>query len=188
MTATADEPKFLEPKRLLEAGQTREAIDVYERLLAEGGEHVSDAAYSLGIIYHSGIGVPEDSNKAHEYYRKAEHLGNAMATYRLGSLHHREGDTEQALKSFEKVAETNPSAAYWAYRIHAQRSDGQANSAKYLTLAAGQGHILAARIVAVGFARGDHGIDKIPRGIFMYARSIASATKALWRKDKLKYT
>ena len=38
---------------------------------------------SLGICYHSGVGVVKDNEKALEYYRKASELGYASAQYNL---------------------------------------------------------------------------------------------------------
>ncbi len=51
-----------------------------------GGEN-GKAEYELGEKYFEGDGVPQDLNKAIEYYRKAAEQGHAGAQYQLGWLY-----------------------------------------------------------------------------------------------------
>ena len=49
------------------------------------GQGDADAQYNLGLMYHSGKGVPQDYAEAVKWYRKAAEQGHADAQYDLGS-------------------------------------------------------------------------------------------------------
>lgn len=67
------------------------------------------AQYSLGVMYYSGDGVPQDHNKAAKWYRKAADQGYAVAQNSLGNMVTKgEGvaqDHKQAVKWYRKAAE-----------------------------------------------------------------------------------
>lgn len=46
----------------------------------------SEAAYKLGTIYHYGLGVEQDINKAIEYYKKSAELGNKRAKQKIDEM------------------------------------------------------------------------------------------------------
>jgi hypothetical protein len=63
-----------------------QAMVVGPRSAAEQGNAV--AQNSLGAMYHSGHGVPQDYAQAAYWYGKAADQGNANAQYNLGSLYY----------------------------------------------------------------------------------------------------
>ncbi|MCB1556322.1 MAG: SEL1-like repeat protein [Alphaproteobacteria bacterium] len=52
------------------------------REAALGG--IANARYNLGVLYHQGLGVAQDTNKALGWYRAAAALGHPEAQYNLG--------------------------------------------------------------------------------------------------------
>lgn len=75
------------------------------------------AAYnSLGELYYSGVGVPEDKATAELYYSKAHQLGNVDATYSLGYMYlNGDGVPENVSKGInllKQAADKNYARAY----------------------------------------------------------------------------
>ena len=54
--------------------------------LAEQGD--ANSQYHLGVLYHNGLGVPQDYKQAMNWYRKAAQQGLAAAQYNLGVIYH----------------------------------------------------------------------------------------------------
>ena len=55
------------------------------RPLAERGD--ATAQFNLGIMYDTGLGVPQDYAEAARWYRKAADQGNATAQFNLGFMY-----------------------------------------------------------------------------------------------------
>ena len=55
------------------------------KALAEQGD--ADAQYNLGIMYDTGLGVPENDAEAVKWFRKAAEQGYADAQYNLGLMY-----------------------------------------------------------------------------------------------------
>ena len=53
-------------------------------VLAE--QNNADALFNLGLMYEKGISVKQNFQKAYEYYKKAEKLGNKQATFNIDYL------------------------------------------------------------------------------------------------------
>ena len=53
--------------------------------LAEVGD--TDAQYGLGLLYSSGLGLPQDYAEAAKWYRKSAKQGNGRAATNLGQLY-----------------------------------------------------------------------------------------------------
>ena len=74
---------------------------------AEQGD--SEAQTDLGMMYHTGDGVPKDYAEAVKWYRKAAEQGHAIAQYNLGFMYNDgEGvpqDDAEAFKWYRKAAE-----------------------------------------------------------------------------------
>ena len=56
------------------------------RLAAEQG--LAKAQYSLGNMYYTGYGVPQDVQEAIKWYRLAAEQGHAFAQSSLGNMYH----------------------------------------------------------------------------------------------------
>lgn len=169
----------------------------FERVLEADAPGAAKAAYSLGIYWHSGLltGLSRaDRNVlAEEYYSLAEDMGYAMATYRKGALRHNSGRLEEALESYRQIAPSNPSAAYWVYRIITDGrclagEAGEAGEAEtHLSMAAEQGHVLAQRIIAMRYIRGKFGFRRIPRGVMLFLQMTWNLS-VIFKEEKLKYS
>ena len=51
---------------------------------------IPETYLNLGFLYHYGLGIPVDDNKAFDYFDKAANKGIAQAQYHLG-IHYRDG-------------------------------------------------------------------------------------------------
>jgi uncharacterized protein len=183
-------PSLSTAKSMLRQNQFQEAIAIFERITNEKSEDSAEAAYCLGIVHQSGSGVPKDANEAAKYYLKAEKFGYPMATYRLGGIYYRLGELQKAYDSFRSVAQSNPSAAYWAYRVLIvnRRLDSDPDaSEKYLNSAAEQGHVVAQRDIAKRYISGKEGLQKIPYGLRLYARAVRRIFQVINKGEKMKY-
>jgi len=76
----------------------------------------AEAPDYLGVLYLSGLGVPEDKQKAEEYFLLAHNRGYAMGTYHLAGEYRRRSKIKEAVELSKSIAGVNPSAAYWAFR------------------------------------------------------------------------
>ena len=74
-----------------------------------------ESLYTVGMIYYNGSGVPRDSTKAAEWYRKAADKGYPPAQYQLGLLYLSgegvEHDETEAIKWFKKASDQDYSKA-----------------------------------------------------------------------------
>ena len=178
-------------KQLIKEGRVQEAIPLYQRIAEGKSLDAAEAAYSLGILHHSGNGVPRNDDEAEKYYRFAEQLGYPLATYRLAVIYYRRHELKRAFKSFRSVAEANPSAAYWAYRLLLSNPDLAVDRdalQTYLNMAAEHGHVVAQRDLATSYILGRRGISKIPYGLLLYGKAIVAIFRVVvLRNDKMKY-
>lgn len=87
-------------------GNYRHAVELWLPL-AEAGD--PRAQFSLGIAHQRGEGLPQDLEKALDWYRKAADKGYARAQYNLAVMYHRgQGvpqNHEQAAKWYREAAE-----------------------------------------------------------------------------------
>lgn len=78
---------------------------------------ISDAQYSLGVIYSAGTGVLPNDSKAAEYYSKAAKKGHAGAEYALGLLYASgrgvQKDLALAKKYLNRAAQKNKIEAWY---------------------------------------------------------------------------
>lgn len=178
-------------KLLLRERRLQEAVAMFDRIIDEKSNESAEAAYCQGILYHSGSGVPKDLDQAEKFFLVAERYGYPLASYRLGGMYYRRGDFKRAYDSFRSVAQDNPSAAYWAYRvlIADRRLDKDPDaSIKHLNNAAAQGHVVAQRTLAIRHVLGREGLLKIPLGFVLYAKAVANIFKVVViDNDKMKY-
>ncbi|TAL83794.1 MAG: sel1 repeat family protein [Beijerinckiaceae bacterium] len=178
-------------KRDLKQKKFSDALPVLERLVTAESKASGEAAYCLGILYQSGNGVPVNLERAKTYYSVAAEAGYLMGTYRLGGIYHEEGELGRAYQCYKAVANCNPSAAYWAFRIVTDNNDldSDPNAPEtFLSMAAEQGHVLAQRIIAMKYISGKNGFSKIPWGARLFVKMALATARAVNKDDKLKYT
>lgn len=92
-------------KRGDEAEAVREIVS-----LAESGD--VEAQFHLGELYQNGRGVPQDDQKAHDWYMKAAEEGHAKAQFQLGFLYYNGLGVKKSLSE----------ALMW-YRLSANKGD-----------------------------------------------------------------
>jgi TPR repeat protein len=178
-------------KKMLHGKRFQWAAAIFERIANENSEDSAEAAYCLGIMHHTGSGVPGNVDEAAKYYLIAARSGHPMATYRLGHIYQERGDLLNAYDSFRSTAESIPSAAYWAYRLLS--TDGKLDSdpdasEKYVNSAAKQGHVRAQRVIAIRYLSGKEGLLKMPYGLALYARLAHDIVRVvIIKNEKMKY-
>lgn len=74
----------------VERGDEVAAFTGFKKLGEQGN---AKAQFNLGLMYHSGRGVPEDDQQAMAWYRKAAEQGDADAQYNLGEMYRNERST-----------------------------------------------------------------------------------------------
>lgn len=108
------EPGGTTGKCICSGAQVRDETNIDEiRKAAEQGN--ADAQRKLGLKYFNGNGVPQDYQKASEWYRKASEQGDEMAQWFWGGMYD-EGkgvpkDINQALLWYAKAAEQGSARA-----------------------------------------------------------------------------
>lgn len=111
--ALASAPAFADTKAGVDAwerGDYRTAVELW-RVDAERGE--ADAQFNMGQAYKLGRGVPVDTQKAEDYYRRAAAQGHIQAEDNYGLALFQNGKAREAIPYLEKsVARGEPRAQY----------------------------------------------------------------------------
>src|SRR5262249_35230744 len=93
-------------------GDFAAALREWQPYAEKGDAH---AQYNLGLLYASGQGIPQDLQKAAEWYRKAAEQGVSAAQYNLGVMYANgqgvKKDPQQAANWFQKAADQGLVAA-----------------------------------------------------------------------------
>lgn len=126
-----------------------------------------DAALTLGSIYLTGYGVPQDKKEAVHWYKKAADTGHAPSTVILATLYQNgigvEQDLKKAASLYKKAAEAGYGAAqYNLARLYETGNGVEQNPALALewdSHAAQSGHAGALYEMAVRYDRGKDGLS-----------------------------
>ncbi|MDX1487059.1 MAG: tetratricopeptide repeat protein, partial [Acidiferrobacterales bacterium] len=151
---------FREAKEALEVEDLERGHELL-RLLAEQG-HV-DAQFMLGIIYSSGVGLPEDMGRAAHWYRQAAEQGHVDAQYNLGVAYSMGSgvvaDSMQAASWYEKAAYQGSTDAQFNLGLLYAQGDGVSKdmleAAKWWYKAAAKGDAAAQYALGLMYVRGD---------------------------------
>ena len=76
---------LIDAANLMDQGQTAEALQLFEKLAAEGDDR---AMVLLGVYYHQGDKVQQDYDKAMDWFLRAFARQNAAAFVYLGAMHY----------------------------------------------------------------------------------------------------
>ena len=94
--------------------------------LAEQGD--ARAQFNLAIMYENGDGVPQDNQKAVEWYRKAAEQGHANAQLNLGFMYEKSygvpQDKQKAVEWYRKAAEQGHATAQYNLAIMYKKGEG----------------------------------------------------------------
>ena len=182
------DPDLLQVREAMRKGEVKKAISILSDMMSDP-ERRSAAAYTLGIVYDCETELA-DSNLAKEYYSIAETYGYELATYRIAGILQREGNLSDALTRFKEIHTTNPSAAYWCYRIAVSNPtllNEFEDYRKYLSEAARNGHILAKRDDIFKRLKGRDGVLDIFVAAISFVRLFFQARAAVASKNKMLY-
>lgn len=168
-----------------EQGKIEEAVAIYQKLLDKGSPLKAGASYCLGVIF-----AATNRERAKDYFKASQALGYDLATYRLASMAHNDGDFEEALTLFKTIAPKNPSASYWIFRIleaHPELRKHDTEAQEFCRLALEQGHLAPLRDDVMSRLAGRRGLLLIPGAVVDVAKLWFRARKAANAEDELLY-
>ena len=172
------------------SAQAMTLIPALERLADAGN---AEAIYHLGMSYHMGLGVAEDHARALAAFRRAEALGDPLASYKLGCYFAGQGsglvtdDPALALKYKLVAAEAGYSLAQFDVGVRYLRSGDTAAARQWVERSAAQGFAQGLMVMSAMY-NGAPGIDRDAAKTAAYlrlgmARSQPSDKQTVWLAD-----
>jgi TPR repeat protein len=125
--------------------------------LASSGN--AEAAYHLGMLAHTGTGMPRDAKKAFAWFTKAAALGDPLGAYKVGCFYAGQGeglvaeDPEKALEYKLVAARAGYSLAQYDVGAHLAHQGRFAEALPWFRQAAAQGFPMGLFAVAAVAAR-----------------------------------
>lgn len=166
---------------VINAQANGDLVSSLERLAAQGN---GEATYHLGMMYHTGSGVPEDHSKAFAAFQKAAALGDPLAAYKVGCYFAGQGegvvedDLTNALKYKLVAAEAGYALAQQdVAAIYARSGDMQA-ALKWLERSAAQGWEGGLASLAAVY-NGAPGVERDPAKVAGYFRLFLARVKSV---------
>jgi TPR repeat protein len=130
-----------------------EGITSFQIYQSKANQGDADAQFNLAVLYHHGIGIPQDFRYAAYWYTKAAEQGHVFAQYSLGNLYRYSynaefcRDYDQAVYWYKKAAEQgNLDAQYglgYMYDYGDEIPQDYKQAFFWYTKAAEQGHYFA---------------------------------------------
>ena len=167
---------FDEIRAAYQRGDYAVAIRWFRRYAERG---VAAAQFNLGIMYHSGKGVPQDHAEAAKWWHRAAEQGNAKAQFNLGLMYNRgwgvPQDYAEAAKWYRHAAEQGIAQAQFNLGViyHSGRDIPQDYTAvtKLYRLAAEQGLAEAQFNLGVMYAEGQGVQQDYAEAVKWYGRA-----------------
>jgi len=135
------------------------------RRLADAGH--ADAQATLGLMYMSGQGVPQDYSEAIKWYRKAADQGDSKAQYLLGASYDNglgvPQDNAETMEWYRKAADQGLAQAQFNLGSHyagGNSVDDAAQAAKWWRKAADQGQVDAQFNLGVIYTQQGKGVPQ----------------------------
>ena len=134
----------------------------------------AEELFELGLKYHDGNGVPQNSEEALRYYRQSAEQGYDQAQYVLGlyykgdlaDIPNENPDLPKSAQWLQKAAEQNHSGGQFHLALAYRNGDGvPKDNKKAIELcqkAAEQGHDYAQFILGLYYSGGLKGMDNAP--------------------------
>ena len=131
-----------------------EGITSFQLSQSKANQGGADAQFNLALLYHHGVGTPQDSRYAIYWFTKAAQQGHVNAQYKLGSLYHygygekvQLQDSNRAVYWLTKAAEQGLAQAQYSLGHMYEYGDEAPQDYKqaffWYTKAAEQGHYFA---------------------------------------------
>jgi len=180
--ANLPDTKEIERARLLMKNRNyEEALAVYLRLAqTQWGQR---NYCRIGWMYEFGRGTEKDPRQAEYWYEKAANAGIPAGYYCLALMRYREGRHDEMRALMERAAEQSYLPAIFdlgqLYMFGIGAPVDRLRAYEYYEQAAAQGHIFAQRAIAQKLIRGEYGLWRIPKGLFM-------VVKIAWKGFRLK--
>lgn len=83
------------------------------------------AQNNLGMLYHNGLCVPQNAQKAFELYKKAAEQGNSAGIYNVGQAYD-DGYLGNSLNSANYVVQPDKQKAFKLYELSCEKGDSLA--------------------------------------------------------------
>jgi TPR repeat protein len=126
----------------------------------------------VGYAYQEGNGVPPDTEKAEDWYRRASDAGSIDGSFRLGCLYRMSHRFDEALAAYSIGESQNfPPSIYWMGRMYLNGMGVDPNHDKAMDFwrrASALGHPYAARNLAFDHLNGRYGLRGFVRGLVMW--------------------
>ncbi len=182
MQRARDVHSYQAAKELFSKKRFAEALVIYERLAQDGDPQCQ---VHIGWMYHEGVGVAPDREKARSWFQRAASLGSKEGAFyyarALGSI----GRHEDAASWFQKAARQNYSPALLWLGLSYVRGLGMPTDflkgVDYLQRAADAGNIFAKRELGLLMTRGRFGLLKVPLGyLYLLYSAISGVVVAIY--------
>ncbi|HBA72794.1 MAG: hypothetical protein A2X82_00025 [Geobacteraceae bacterium GWC2_55_20] len=163
---------------LYDQGKNKEAFQKYFDLASSGS---ITGQLMVGWMYHSGLGVEQNSEEAEHWYQKAAYANSAEGQYYLGALYRSNQQYHQAVEWISKAADQKYMPAL--YRLGRMYDIGEgvnidlAKAYEYFEQAANMGHLFAKREIAVKMIKGHFGPINIIKGVLMFVRVLFAGAR-----------
>ncbi|MER9236090.1 hypothetical protein NKI56_29245 [Mesorhizobium sp. M0622] len=180
-----DDLQLLQAKQALQRGDMQAATSILLDAMKYEGKKAA-AAYSLGIAYDMDSAF-QNTDLAVEYYSIAESLGSDIATYRIAGVQQRSGNFVEAIERFKRISDSNPSAAYWCYRLIKDVNPSDPQVEIFRDKGASQGHVLAKRDILIEGLKGKKGIRRMFTSAFGIVKLFHEIKTAAAEKNEILY-
>lgn len=127
-------------------GDAAIAQSILPKLSQLASEGDAEASYHLGMLYHIGLGVPRDYEKAFSLFQQASDGGDKLADYKLGCYYAGQGggvvalDAAQAFSFKKKAADAGYSFAQYDVAMRFLQSGKINETLVWLRRSADQGY------------------------------------------------
>jgi TPR repeat protein len=185
---------------------------VSQELLTRADSGDAAAQFEMGRAYEDGKGVPQDDDRAAEWFRKSAEQGNAQAQNSMGVMYAQgrgvQGDREEAIRWYRKAAKQGLLEATYNIAISYYNGEGvEANlndAATWMIVASRRGDAQATEVLkqisqelhqrmeiskfqlAQLYDKGDELPQDLPAAASLY-RELAEEKDGLWYNDGSRY-
>jgi uncharacterized protein len=177
-----DEPDLVELRQAYDL-LTVDPPQAIERLKLLAARGSTMSMIYIAKSYATGDSSKENFLEAENWYREAASKGSDFALYSLGKLYMKAGESVKAKEIFaSKALQDYLPAIHELGRMyhHGIGTEKDLTLAKrLLEKAAAQGHVFAMRELAGMLSRGGYGLLQVPRGLYLFIKSIVSMIRIL---------
>jgi TPR repeat protein len=161
----------------------RKFKEAFQEYCALANDESITGQLMVGWMYHSGLGVEQNLEKAQQWYQKAANANSSEGEFYLGALYRSKQQYPQAVEWLTKSAAQKYMPAIYRlgkmYDIGEGVNKDHAKAYKYLEQAASMGHLFAKREIAVKMIKGHSGAINILKGVFMFIQVLFAGVRTI---------